>query len=158
MQLSRTVEWALHLCLLLAQLPTQTVVPRRELSEHYDLPEAYLAKCLKRLSAAGILEARSGPHGGFRLARPADQITALEVIQAIEGTAPMFVCQEIRRHGKGAANNHECRRECAIATLMHNAEQAWRQTLSATTIDKLRGHVPTTVTARHRRILAPQQP
>ncbi len=49
------------------------------------LPEKFLAKALKPLVAAGILESVRGLHGGFRLARRAQRVTLLEVVEAVEG-------------------------------------------------------------------------
>ncbi|WP_372346576.1 Rrf2 family transcriptional regulator [Streptomyces sp. KL116D] len=63
-------------------------MPRRTLAEAYALPEPYLAKYLKRLVAAGVLTSTSGPRGGYRLAKPADQTTGLAVVEAVEGTGP----------------------------------------------------------------------
>jgi Rrf2 family protein len=49
------------------------------------LPEKFLLKVLHPLARAGILEAVRGPHGGYRLARPAGRITLLDVVEAVEG-------------------------------------------------------------------------
>lgn len=117
-KLSQGVEWGLHCATLIAQVPDGTALPRRTLAEHYALPEAYLAKHLKALARAGLLTATPGPNGGFRLARPAGQITALEVLEAIDGSAAPFLCQEIRRRGTDAASPQQCAGPCAIATVM----------------------------------------
>jgi Rrf2 family protein len=47
--------------------------------------EGFLRKSLKPLVSAGVLRSARGPHGGFRLARPARSITLLEVVEAVEG-------------------------------------------------------------------------
>lgn len=59
-------------------------VRAKDLAEEADVPFHYLAKLLSQLVRAGILEAVRGKHGGYRLARPADQITLYEVIDTIE--------------------------------------------------------------------------
>jgi Rrf2 family protein len=48
----------------------------------------YLFKALKRLVSAGVLLSRKGPHGGYRLARPAAKVTLLEVVEAVDGPVP----------------------------------------------------------------------
>ena len=100
MRVSKGVEWALHTALLLAQAPEGSWTARRTIAEFYDLPEPYLAKYLQRLVAAGVLVATTGPRGGYRLAAPPGEITALAVFEAIEGSAPVFTCQDIRRQGR----------------------------------------------------------
>jgi Rrf2 family protein len=45
----------------------------------------YLLRALKALERAGVLHSTRGPHGGYRLARPAGRITLLDVIEAVEG-------------------------------------------------------------------------
>jgi Rrf2 family protein len=49
-------------------------------------PPAALAQILHRLRRAGLLQARRGPSGGMRLARPASEISVLEVVRAVDGT------------------------------------------------------------------------
>ena len=142
MKLSQGVEWGLHCAVLLAQAPDGLAVPRRMLAEQYDLPEAYLAKQLQSLVAGGILHAVPGPRGGYRLARPAAGITVLDVLDAVEGTASPFVCQEIRQRGLVGLTPEQCRRPCAIAAVMTQAHQAWRASLRATTVGELAGRVP----------------
>ncbi|HEU5419427.1 MAG TPA: Rrf2 family transcriptional regulator [Streptosporangiaceae bacterium] len=150
MRLSQGVEWGLHCALLLAQAPDGLAVPRRTLAEHYDLPEAYLAKQLQSLVAAGILHAVSGPRGGYRLARPPAEITVLDVLDAVEGTADPFVCQEIRQRGVIPVTPEQCRRPCAIAAVMTRAHQAWRASLRAVTLAELAGRVPRPVREQQR--------
>ncbi len=150
MKLSEGVEWGLHCTLLLAEVPAGVPVPRRVLAEHYGLAEAYLAKHLQALTRAGLLHATPGPNGGFRLARPATEITVLDVLEAVEGAASPFACQEIRRQGSGAALPEECTRPCAIASVIAQAHSSWRESLRAVTIDQLVERVPKTLRARNR--------
>lgn len=54
--------------------------------------EAHLAKVLQRLARMGLLSSRRGPKGGFALAKPAEQITLLEVLHAVEGPLASDTC------------------------------------------------------------------
>jgi Rrf2 family protein len=137
MRMSEGVEWALHCTWTLAAAPTKTAVSSRRLAEFYELPAPYLSKVLNSLVRAGILVATSGPRGGYRLARTADQITAAEVIEAVEGRLTMFTCTEIRQRGPAPLTGQACRKACGISSLMARAEQAWRSELAATTIADL---------------------
>jgi len=154
MRVSTGVEWAMHTAVLLAQAPEGAWTSRRTIAEFYALPEPYLAKYLRRLVAAGVLVATTGPKGGYRLAAPAEKITALDVFEAIEGTAPAFTCQDIRRHGLGAATPEECRRRCIIHTLVDSADAAWRSELAKKTIADLVSVLPSTLKHRTSTILS----
>ncbi len=57
----------------------------REVAVASGVPAAYLAKLVARLGEAGILESKRGIGGGTRLSRPANEITLLEIVKAIEG-------------------------------------------------------------------------
>ncbi len=137
MKLSERVEWALHCTWSLAAAPSAGPISTRRLAEFYDLPAPYLAKVLNSLVRAGVLTALSGPRGGFRLARPATEITAAEVVDAVEGRGQLFSCTEIRQRGPVPLTGAACRIPCGIARLMDRAEQAWRTELAATTIADL---------------------
>src|SRR6187399_181295 len=99
MRMSEGVEWAAHCAVILAALPDGAVLPAARLAEYHDLPGPYLAKSLQALAGAGIVQSTAGRTGGYRLARPAERITLLEIVTAIEGDEPMFRCTEIRRRG-----------------------------------------------------------
>jgi Rrf2 family protein len=139
MKLSEGVEWALHCTWTLAADPSPQPISTRRLAEFYDLPAPYLAKVLSSLVRAGVLTATSGPRGGFRLAKPATEITAAEVVEAVEGRGQLFSCTEIRQRGPVPLSGAACRMPCGISRLMDRAEGAWRAELAATTIADLVG-------------------
>ncbi len=136
------MEWAVHSCVLLACMPPGKALPAARLAEYHGVPPAYLAKHLQQLSGARILEATKGRVGGYRLARPATDITLLDVVEAIEGSAPAFRCTEIRRRGPCAAEPSRYPSTCGVASAMARAEAAWRDELRGTTVADL---VTTTV-------------
>jgi FeS assembly SUF system regulator len=63
-----------------------------ELAETYHMPRAVVSNLLKEFSRAGLLESRRGLHGGYRLARPASEITLLDMLNAIEGPVQLIEC------------------------------------------------------------------
>lgn len=133
--MSEGVEWAMHCCLTLAWLGDDQPVPTAKLAAGYELPPAYLNKQLQALVRAGILASTPGARGGFRLARPLDKITLMDVVTAIEGPDDAFQCTEIRQRGAGAeAPVRQFRAPCAISTAMRKAELAWRRALIAQTL------------------------
>jgi Rrf2 family protein len=137
-KLSQGVEWALHCCSVLAGVPPTKVMPAAKLAELHDVPGPYLAKHLQALSQAGIVTSTPGPRGGYRLARPADQITVLDVVLAIDGDAAAFTCTEIRQCGPAACAPSAYRgTTCGIARIMWDAEDAWRRSLRQHTVADL---------------------
>src|SRR5262245_45663545 len=85
MKLSRTVSYAVKATLQLAQLEADAPVPCSKLASEGKMPERFLLQILRNLVTHGILRSTRGVDGGYALVRPADQISLLEVIEAIEG-------------------------------------------------------------------------
>jgi Rrf2 family protein len=85
MKLSRTVAYAVRATLQLAQLEAETPVPCSQLASAGKMPERFLLQILRNLVTHGILRSTRGVEGGYALTKPADQISLLEVIEAIEG-------------------------------------------------------------------------
>ena len=69
----------------------------KEIAEAYHIPPQLLAKILQTLAKAGLLVSHAGSNGGYALSRPAIEITAFEVIRAIDG--PLFITSCITIHG-----------------------------------------------------------
>jgi Rrf2 family protein len=137
MILKSQVEWALHCCAILAGLPEGRFLSTKALAEFHGLPKEYLSKALQSLSQAGLVETTLGPSGGYRLARPAEALTFLEIVEAVEGRARTFVCTNIRA-------NNPCRpqgtcddKPCAVARIMWEADEAWRDKLRSVRLSDL---------------------
>jgi Rrf2 family protein len=69
----------------------------KDIAEAYHIPPQLLAKILQTLARAGLLVSHAGTNGGYALARPARDISAFEVIRAIDG--PLFITSCITIHG-----------------------------------------------------------
>ena len=130
MKLSDGVEWAVHCAMLLAALPAGATLSGRALAEFHGVTESYLLKHLKALTGAGILQSVTGPQGGYRLARPPERITLLDIVRAVEGDQPAFRCTEIRRRGPCRLEDAAYPRPCGINAAMLKAEQAYRDALA----------------------------
>ncbi|WP_127507616.1 RrF2 family transcriptional regulator [Actinoplanes solisilvae] len=135
MKMSGGVEWALHCAVVLTA--AERPVPATRLAEMHDVSGSYLAKQLQALSRAGLIRSVQGHAGGYELARPPAEITALDVVEAIDGAQPAFVCTEIRQRGPLATPPEACSRPCPISRAMSAADQAWRAALAAVTIADL---------------------
>ncbi|MGW6983166.1 RrF2 family transcriptional regulator [Streptomyces sp. NPDC054932] len=136
--MSEGVEWALHSCVNLAWSGPDRAVSAARLAAWHDLPAAYLNKQLQALARAGIVTSTPGPRGGFRLARPLDAISLMDVVAAVEGPEEAFRCAEIRQQGPGAGAPASYGAECAIAHAMTRAELAWRRALADQNLDEIR--------------------
>lgn len=79
---SQTTEYALRVMAWLALSP-DTLVPTVTLAEKTKVPAHYLAKVLQQLASADLVTGRRGVRGGYKLARPASQITLLSVVRAV---------------------------------------------------------------------------
>ena len=85
MKLSRTVSYALQATLQLAQVHSSDPVPCSRLATEGKMPERFLLQILRNLVAHGILGSTRGVDGGYTLERAAEEVSLLEIIEAIEG-------------------------------------------------------------------------
>lgn len=109
----------------------------RELADLQGIPYDYLAKIFTRFSRAGLVVSSEGKGGGFRLARGAELITILDVVQAIDGPKAMFECKEIRQ--RFAVFDEKppawvCDDPCGIRAVMDSAQQRMEEELIRHTI------------------------
>ena len=88
--IKRETDYALRVLVRLAG--TEEVLPVSELAAGEEVPELFLRKIMQRLHRAGILESRQGPFGGYRLARPASDVSLLYVIETVQGPLVMNEC------------------------------------------------------------------
>lgn len=92
LQLTRGSEYGIRAMMYLAERPFGEVCSLREVSSARDVPESFLAKIFQSLVHAGIVVSHRGARGGFALARPADEITPAQVIEAVDGPIALNQC------------------------------------------------------------------
>jgi Rrf2 family protein len=108
-------------------------VPTKELSAALNIPNPSAVKILGSLASAGIIETREGSRGGVRLAKPAQQITLLDVFTAIETGKPMFrQDHQLRVTGKKPTRAHQ-----SVYAVLTDAEEGMKSRLAKTTIADL---------------------
>ncbi len=130
MRISRTVEYGLTAAVFIAQNCKDGRVLAKKISEAYDLPAEYLLQVMQQLVRAGILTSKKGPKGGFNLARPAKEITMLEIIEAIDG--PVIVPMNlVEQTGKPFAKK--------IEKMFLNVSEAMKVSLAKVTLADLAG-------------------
>ena len=92
MQITRQADYALRAVLYLAELdPTKRAATSR-IAEAQSIPPSFLAKIISQLSVAGLINTSRGARGGVSLAKPPEQITILEVVEAIDGPITLNEC------------------------------------------------------------------
>ncbi len=92
MEISRRADYAMRVIMDLALLPPGMRTRARDIARRQAIPYAFLQKIIRDLCAAGFVEASRGRRGGVRLARPAEAITLLEVLEAVEGHIRLNRC------------------------------------------------------------------
>lgn len=89
--ISSTATYALQAVVYLASRPGRYIC-RSEISDATVVPHEYLLKVLNLLDKAEIVESRRGPGGGYRLRKSADELTALEVVLAVDSIPRITKC------------------------------------------------------------------
>jgi len=92
MQLSMTGEYAVRTMIHLAAVPSGELVQICDISKEWSIPEGFLRKITAQLSKDGLIRSQRGAGGGIMLSRPADTLTLLDVIEAVEGKVFLNKC------------------------------------------------------------------
>lgn len=82
---SRACEYAIQALLYLAGRPPGVYAPVREVAQQRSIPFHFLGKIVQQLTKRGLLISSKGPNGGIALASPANEVTLLQVVEAIDG-------------------------------------------------------------------------
>ena len=85
MRVSAKTDYALRAAVELAAAPEGTPVKGERLATSQSIPLRFLENILLQLRHAGIIESRRGADGGYKLAKPPEEITLADVIRAIDG-------------------------------------------------------------------------
>lgn len=96
LKLTKKADYGLIALRHLASIPNATA-STKDIADAYHLPVPLLAKVLQQLTRAGILRSVAGTNGGYKLARDARRISALEVVRAIDG--PVILTHCFTEHG-----------------------------------------------------------
>ncbi|MBW4045917.1 RrF2 family transcriptional regulator [Acidipila rosea] len=89
LRLTKKADYGLMALKYLAEHPDVPAVSAKDIADAYHIPQQLLAKILQRLAKEGLVKSHAGMNGGYALARSSREITAFEVIRAIDG--PLFI-------------------------------------------------------------------
>jgi Rrf2 family transcriptional regulator, iron-sulfur cluster assembly transcription factor len=85
MNLTCASSYALHAVVFMARQKTDAPIASHKIAEALDMPDRFLLKVLHPLVEANLLESIKGPKGGYKLARPADEISVLAIVEGVDG-------------------------------------------------------------------------
>jgi Rrf2 family protein len=94
------------------------------------IPVRFLPQVLADLQRAALVEATPGRTGGYRLAKPAAEISLLDVIEAVEGDSRRLTC--VLRGGPCGADGH-----CAVHAVFFRGQEALLATLAETSLESV---------------------
>lgn len=92
MQITRQADYAVRAVLYLARLGPGGRASTAQIAREQKIPLTFLAKIVSQLSSAGVVRATRGAHGGVALARSADEVSLLDIIEAIDGPVMLSEC------------------------------------------------------------------
>jgi Rrf2 family protein len=92
MQITRQADYAVRAVLYLARLGTDHRAATSQIAQEQQIPPSFLAKIVSQLSVAGLLQTSRGARGGVSLARSPENISLLEVVEAIDGPIMLNEC------------------------------------------------------------------
>ncbi len=130
MRLTRAGEYAIRCILYLAYKGPGVLVSKKEIAAKCAIPPQFLSKIAQELQKARILEIKQGPKGGFVLTSEPDELTLLDVVEAIIGEIYLNDC--IARPNQCSASS-----TCAVHKVWGKARNELRRTLQSVTFKEL---------------------
>jgi Rrf2 family iron-sulfur cluster assembly transcriptional regulator len=123
--------------LFVARRDVGEIVRRQEIASAMRIPSAFLGKIAQRLARSGLIEIVQGPKGGYRLLRAPEEITLLDVVEAVDGELFLNDC---------VVRPESCFRnpECSVYLVWKKARDQLRETLREASFDKLLKQGPCT--------------
>ncbi len=128
--LSRKADYGVRAMLDIARQSGSARVVVSDVAKRQNIPVFYLAKIMPRLARAGLVHTVLGASGGISLALPADQISLLQVIEAIDGSLSLNIC---------SLDSAQCdqAKTCPACDTWHHAQAQLTETLASTYLSDL---------------------
>ncbi|WP_099189618.1 RrF2 family transcriptional regulator [Tepidibacter mesophilus] len=112
MKYTKATNYALHIVAYMVKYDKRDNLSLHPLASHLNISPSYLSKILTQLVKANIIQSTPGVNGGYVLRKNKEDISLFDVIQATEGSSPMFTCEMDENHA------------CKIQEAMEEAENA----------------------------------
>jgi Rrf2 family protein len=130
-RISRKLEYGILLMAALAEDPDNKAKSTASLSEKLEIPLPFLHQIAHALMHAKLIIATPGPKGGLKLGRSPDEITALNIAEALDGPISLNLCTET--HGGGCGKQEGC----PSKDLWCSVENIIIQELASVSLDKM---------------------
>lgn len=130
LKLTKKADYGLMAMKHLAEHAAEGACSAKDVAESYGIPPEALAKILQRLAKAGLLHSQHGINGGYTLARDAAEISAYEVIRAIDGPLFITACITVR----GECDQTE---RCTIREPLRKVNQSIEDVLKSIKISEM---------------------
>jgi Rrf2 family protein len=130
LELTRRADYAVRAMLALAAGKSGQVTTGREIADQMAIPVAFLPRVMADMVAAGLVRSTTGRSGGYVLARSAEEIALLEVIEAVEGDSRRTTC--VLRGGPCGQDGH-----CQVHDVFFAAQDALLERLRGVTLAAL---------------------
>jgi len=130
MQITRQADYALRAMYYLARLGPAQRAATSQIAQERQIPPSFLAKIISQLSIAGLIHTSRGARGGVSLARQPQEISLLDVVEAIDGPIMLNDCT-------GSAASCPFGDDCPIHPIWCEAQHELVSKLRATTFGDL---------------------
>ena len=127
-RISESASLALHAAALLARRSDERV-PNQEIAAALHASEHHLAKVMQQLVRAGVIYSTRGPKGGFQIRQSPEEITLLQLFEAVEGPLGDAECLLSEQVCDGS--------NCMVGELVYSVHRQVRQYLAETTLAQL---------------------
>lgn len=127
LELTRRGDYAIRSVVALAGIPDGARLSVRQLADAEAIPVRFLPRIMTDLNRAGLVEAAAGRTGGYRLARPARDMSLLDIVVAIEGDLRRRTC--VLRGGPCGADGR-----CAVHEVFSDAQDELLVRLARATV------------------------
>ena len=129
MQITRQADYALRAVIFLSRLDGDEKASTSAIAEEQKIPPSFLAKIVSQLSLAGLIQTSRGARGGVSLARSPEDISVLDVIEAIDGPVMLNECA-------GNPNNCPFGDSCPLQHIWCDTRQELLRRLSSATFSR----------------------
>src|SRR5919206_374465 len=130
-------EYGVRMLIQLGRQAGGAPVSLKAIAEAENLPLAYCERIAALLKRAGLVEATRGAHGGYVLARPAEEITMDEAVLALEGAIAPMDCFLDDRDGRVLCSHHADGQHCSTKLLWTRVQVGVIRSLQRTTLAEL---------------------
>lgn len=137
MLFSTKAEYGVRLMVELGRQSGSAPVSLGAVAEAENLPLSYMEHLVAKLRKARLVDSTRGAHGGYRLARPAAEITMHEVVEALEGQIAPMECFHEAPEGRVLCSHESDGRACATKLLWTRVQGGVTRALAGTTLQEL---------------------